>query len=217
MAAAAGDAAMAAAAEKAAAGIKASFQKILVNPETGFVAGWRSADGQLHDYAFVPFNALAISLGLLDDDAAKRALSGLWRMMEEMELDYFTYGVPSNLIPVPACDMPKESESRRADGWDAYGLFINGSLTPYCNYLMYSLRKHGMTAEAEKIARGLDRAFELGLVTGGHKSGTEFFTWEGYPCGYEGVLVGIVSTVGGILQTLGVSPMPPGGDWWPEE
>ncbi|MCL2700653.1 MAG: hypothetical protein FWE88_03040 [Phycisphaerae bacterium] len=218
MATAAGDAEMSATARAAADGIKASFQKVLVNPETGFVAGWRSQDGALHDHAFVAFTALPICFGLLDDAAAQRALTGLWNNMRDMGLDYFTYGLPVNLIPLPHSDIPPVQESRRQDSWDSFGIYVNGCLTPlWVTYFLYALRKYGMAAEAETIARGVDRGFERGLFTGGYRTGTEFFTWDGYPCGYEGALVGVMAAMGGILQTLGTCEMPPGGDWWPEE
>ena len=56
-----------------AAALKAAFPKYLINPKTGWVVGWRSRDGELHDYAFTWVNAFACAFGLLDLPAARRA------------------------------------------------------------------------------------------------------------------------------------------------
>ena len=40
--------------------LKIAYVKSLYNPETGWLAGWRSRDGELHDYGFTFINGLAI-------------------------------------------------------------------------------------------------------------------------------------------------------------
>jgi hypothetical protein len=35
-----------------AARLRAAYAPTLLNPATGIIAGWKSADGQLHDYWF---------------------------------------------------------------------------------------------------------------------------------------------------------------------
>ena len=70
-----GDAAFAADCRQAAGGIRAAYAGAFLNPTTGWLAGWRSRDGQLHDYGFLWVNGPAIAFGLLDPGAAQRALS----------------------------------------------------------------------------------------------------------------------------------------------
>lgn len=45
--------------------LKAAYFNHFYNTETGVLAGWRSADGQLHDYYFTFVNAVAACYGLL--------------------------------------------------------------------------------------------------------------------------------------------------------
>ena len=45
--------------------LKAAYFKTFYNPATGILAGWRSADGQLHDYYFLWVNGIAIHYGLV--------------------------------------------------------------------------------------------------------------------------------------------------------
>ena len=50
---------------KAAQRLKAAYFKTFFNPATGVLAGWRSADGQLHDYYFPYVSGIAIDYGLV--------------------------------------------------------------------------------------------------------------------------------------------------------
>ena len=45
--------------------LRAAYANVFYNPATGVLAGWRSADGQLHDYHFLFVNGIAIHYGLL--------------------------------------------------------------------------------------------------------------------------------------------------------
>ena len=45
-------------------------------------------------------------------------------------------------------------------------------------------------------------------------TGTEFFTWEGAPCGYEGVLQGQFRVMLAIAQHRGLAPRSE-PEWWP--
>ena len=55
-----------------AAKLKAAYVPTYLNPETGLLAGWKSADGQLHDYAFTFVQGVAITYGVVDDEKANR-------------------------------------------------------------------------------------------------------------------------------------------------
>ena len=47
--------------------LRAAYVPTFLNPQTGVLAGWKSADGKLHDYWFTFINGMAISYGLVDD------------------------------------------------------------------------------------------------------------------------------------------------------
>jgi hypothetical protein len=71
-----------------------------LNPETGILAGWRSADGKLHDYWFTFVNGVAITYGLVDDNEARRIMDNLVRKMAQVGYTNFSLGLPGNLVPV---------------------------------------------------------------------------------------------------------------------
>lgn len=93
--------------------LKAIYAKTLLNPKTGWLAGWKSADGELHDYASTAVNGMAIEYGLVAPRAAKyrRLLETLWTgswyndystvqgghtsVIDVMQLAPFFYGIAS--------------------------------------------------------------------------------------------------------------------------
>jgi len=88
----------------AAAQIKDAYAKVFVNPGTGWVAGWRSRDGQLHDCGFIWVNGPAIAFGLLEAAQARQALLNLEALRVKVGLTEGYFGLPSNLLPLPAQD-----------------------------------------------------------------------------------------------------------------
>jgi hypothetical protein len=88
----AGDLDLAARCRDAALAMRAPFAKLLVNPDTGWVAGWRSRDGQLHDYGFTWVNGPACAFGILDKAAAKRAMAGLEALRQKLGVTEGTFG-----------------------------------------------------------------------------------------------------------------------------
>lgn len=176
---------------KAHAGIKENFEKTFLSPENGTISGWVSADGKHHDYLFTHINSMAICFGLVEKDNAKKIMKKLMDELNKMGLDYFYYGLPVNLISIRNEDAPTGSDYLREDGRDQFGTYINGSLTTlWTNYFIRALELCDMEHEADMICKDLMRSFEAKTLYGGFHSGTEFFTWQGQPCGYEGVLVG---------------------------
>ena len=49
-----------------------------VNPQTGWLAWWKSRDGKLHDFASPTLNGLAIEYGLVGPEAERAILDRLW-------------------------------------------------------------------------------------------------------------------------------------------
>ena len=73
-----------------------------MNPQTGWLAWWKSADGELHDYASPIVNGLAIEYGLVEPDQGREILDRLWKKIDEVGFTRFDLGVPPMLMPVRA-------------------------------------------------------------------------------------------------------------------
>ena len=84
--------------------LRAAYFKTFYDPATGVLAGWRSADGQLHDYYFLWVNGIAIHYGLVPKDKAKRIMDHLLAKMKEVGYTRFDFG--------PA----RQPHSRRQEG-----------------------------------------------------------------------------------------------------
>ena len=54
----------------------AAYFRTFFDPATGVLAGWRSADGQLHDYYFLYVSGIAVDYGLVPRDQAGRLWTG---------------------------------------------------------------------------------------------------------------------------------------------
>jgi hypothetical protein len=202
---------------EAAEGLRAAYLPTLLNPETGLIAGWRSADGQLHDHAFVALNGMAVCYGLVNDDVARTILSTMEHMRIAIGHDDFRYGICTNLKPVPREDYKANvyGSPARDDGLDTFGIFINGSLMPTGGYFyLRALSSQGFTETADQICEQLLESFAQRRFEGGLHSGTEYFTHDGTPCGYEGTLTHGYHILLAIAQHRGyVETLEP--EWWP--
>jgi hypothetical protein len=83
-----------------AAKLKASYYGTFFNPATGVLAGWKSADGKLHDYYFLFVNGAAVTYGLLTREQGNRVWDNLLAKMKEVGYTRFALGLPGNLIPI---------------------------------------------------------------------------------------------------------------------
>jgi len=84
--------------------LKAAYKSAFLNPATGLLAGWRSLDGKLHDYAFTFVNGIAVCNGLLEKRDANAVMDRLLAKMAEVGFTNFRLGLPGNLIPVRKAD-----------------------------------------------------------------------------------------------------------------
>jgi hypothetical protein len=211
----AGDADLARRCRDTALAMREPFARYLVNPDTGWVAGWRSRDGQLHDYAFTFINAPACAFGILDTAAAKRALAGLEALRIKMGLTYAPHGVPFNLLPIAEADQPRHVSA--ATTASHFELFCNGSCASEdMGYYVRALATHGFKASARKLARDMEEAFFANVFSPGMSEGAEFFSWEGLSCGYEGTFGPNFGAFYGIAIERGLFT-PPDPEWWPAE
>ncbi len=81
--------------------LRAAYFKTFYNPATGVLAGWKSADGQLHDYYFLWVNGIAIHYGLVPRDQANAIMDRLLAKMKAVGYHRFDLGLPGNLDSDP--------------------------------------------------------------------------------------------------------------------
>ncbi len=198
----------------AAASIRAAYATHLLNPETGWVAGWRSRDGELHDYAFIFVNGPAIAFGLLDPPAARKAVKNLERLRDKLGLARARMGLPCGLLPIRTEDhmLPRIIPSMHP----SFENYCDGSLAGSSPmYYLRAVSLYGEKRRARQLAADLDEGFAAGMFSGGMGGGQEFRSWEGMPTGYEGTLIVSVCPVYALAIEQGVI-QPKSPEWWPE-
>lgn len=171
--------------------LKAVFATTLYNPATGWLAFWKSADGQLHDYAWPSITGTAIVYGLVEPTEGREMLGRLWKKVEEVGFQRFDLGLPCTLIPVRRGDYIGTSvfDAMGEDGSGQFGRYLNGGCCVsdtmefvVANYMV------GERDRADLILRAMLQRQQSGGFQNGFGNGGEFLTWEGMPCGYEGHL-----------------------------
>jgi hypothetical protein len=176
--------------------LKGAYCKTLLNPQTGWLAWWKSEDGELHDYASPVINGLAIEYGLVAPEQGRQILARLRQRIAEAGFTRFDLGVPPMLIPVRRGDylLPDAIGCpQREDGTDTFGYYMNGAIT--AGQVLHFLAAHyvlGEHAPADQILHAmLEREargeFQNGAVNA-YPKGMDWTTWAGRPAGYEGYL-----------------------------
>ncbi len=176
--------------------LKAGYAKTLYNPKTGWLAWWKSEDGELHDYATPIVNGLAIEYGLVEPERGRKILARLRDKMRAVGFTRFDLGVPSTLIPVRRGDYLLPSAlglPQREDGTDTFGQYMNGGIS--AGHALHWMAAHyvvGKEEEGDRILRAMLRrqaagGFQNG-VTDAALRGIDWTDWQGNPTGYEGYL-----------------------------
>ena len=175
--------------------LKAVYFQTFYDPQTGILAGWRSADGQLHDYYFLWVNGIAIHYGLVPPDKANAIMDRLLAKMNEVGYTNFALGLPGNLIPVARKDYshhdPRIGGGTRADGSDAFQIYENGGATAcFAYYTLAALYDLGRIQDGDRILFPMLDAFAKGDFQGfgNNRMSKDWKTWDGQPHGYEGLL-----------------------------
>ena len=179
--------------------LKAVYAKTLYNPQTGFLAGWKSADGELHDYASPTLNGLAVEYGLVDPGQGRAILDRLRIKMAEAGFTRFDLGVPPMLVPVRRSDYLQPNclgLPVREDGTDTFGYYMNAGIT--AGQVLHYLAAHYVLGDRELAERGdtvlkamLERQHRGEFQNGVRDAtfeGIDWTTWDGKPSGYEGYL-----------------------------
>ena len=96
--------------------LKAAYARVLYNPQTGWIADWRSEDGHLHDYASFVASSMAIEYGLVDLEQGKKMIEKLWAKMQTSGFTRYELGIPPNFDPIHRSDycQPNGSGARPA-------------------------------------------------------------------------------------------------------
>jgi glycogen debranching enzyme len=172
-----------------------TYFKTFYNQKTGVIAGWRSQDGNLHDYYFMFVNAIAIYYDLVPKDKQKEIMQTLWFKMKEVGLTNFKYGLPGNLISVRYEDYFDHRHQfgggQKQDGTDAFQIYENGGLSAnYVYYILKAFQKTGLKEYADKIIDDMLVSFELGDFQGScaDEKTKDWKDWNGNCWGYEGLL-----------------------------
>ena len=172
-------------------------------PRRACSSGGGARDGGVHDL-YAPFvNALAVEYGLVDPQTGRAIMQKLNAKMAEAGFTRFDLGVPITLVPVPkgdyfVTDVPgfgaretKTAATRSASTSTA------ASTTGEAVRYYAALHTVGESATADRmldamLARLAKGDFDAGgfpvNIVDQIKMGGEFLTWDGKPCGYEGLL-----------------------------
>ncbi len=196
--------------------LKTAYFKTFFNPGTGWLAWWRSKDGELHDLSSPMISNVAICYGLIEPAQGREVLRRLWAKIEAVGFERFDLGIPITLAPVRrgdyltgvvgnVCGIPSKE-----DGSDTFGQYLNGGcMVNDAVYCMTALYVVGEQDKGDRILRAmLDRqergvfpnggGFQNGVVNA-YPQGAEFYTWDGKTCGYEGHLTYSYSFLQAIL------------------
>lgn len=175
--------------------LRAVYVPTFFNPATGVLAGWKSADGALHDYWFTFVNGMAIAFGLVDDAKANAIMDRLLAKIYEVGYRRFDLGLPGNLVPIRRADYtehnPRFGAPTKEDGSDGFQIYENGGAT-HCHayWTVKALYRLGRVGDARKIFHPLLGAFAAGEFQGSCAKGKskDWRTWDGACHGYEGFL-----------------------------
>jgi hypothetical protein len=201
-----------------AAKLRAAYTKTFLNPATGVLAGWKSKDGQLHDYWFTFVQGVAITAGLLDDATANAVMDKLLAKMQAVGFTNFSLGLPGNLVPVKKGDYvhhntppEKFGEPQREDGSDGFQFYENGGATGcWAYYTIKALYQLGRVADARKIFHPMLAGYARGEFQGFDGSGMsrDWRDWQGGGHGYEGLLVENYHALLAVLDDVAAKPAP---------
>ncbi len=183
--------------EAAAEKIRGIFYKRFYDPATGVLGGWRSRDGELHDYYFLWVNGIAIHYGLVEKAEANAIMDKLLAKMKEVGYDKFEMGLPGNLITVALKDyVDKRGKGRfgggvKPDNSDGFQNYENGGATgAYAFFTLAALYDLGRRADADRILFPMLKGYgECGFEgRGASGMSNDWRRWDGTPMGYEGYL-----------------------------
>ncbi|MGA2560622.1 MAG: hypothetical protein ABSF17_13165 [Terracidiphilus sp.] len=172
-----------------------AYPSTFIDPATGVVSGWRSSDGQLHNYFFPFVNGIAVRYGLVEGQQARNAMNGIFAKMQSVGYRNFALGLPGNLVPIRRADYvdldPRFGGPTKEDGSDGFQIYENGGATACFSYFtMAALYKIGDRKEGDAILLPMVDAFAKRGFSGRGANGltNDWRDWQGGAHGYEGFL-----------------------------
>ncbi len=179
--------------------LRAAYVPTFLNPQTGILAGWKSIDGQLHDYWFTFVNGAAITYGLVDAPLAHAIMNRIIAKMQAVGYTDFSLGLPGNLVPIRRGDYvhsknppTKFGEPQLEDGSDGFQFYENGGATGcYAYFTIRALQRLGRRDDLARIFQPMLRGYAEGQFQGFGENGMsrDWRDWRGGCHGYEGLLV----------------------------
>ncbi|MEO6874936.1 MAG: hypothetical protein ABI222_08950 [Opitutaceae bacterium] len=163
--------------------LRASYGPAFWVEKSGWFAGWRSQDGELHDHAFLAVNGAAVDAGLVEPADARRLLRRLLIEAKRVGMPDAVLGLPGNLWAIPDRDL--------ADIMQGYplGYYQNGGRThAQARHFVMALYRAGLVREGDRLLERLCAGLAEARVFGGGQSGVDWRYWDDRPCGYEGLL-----------------------------
>jgi hypothetical protein len=177
--------------------LRAHYCDRFFDPATGILAGWRSADGELHDYYFLFVNGIAIHYGLVAKPQANAIMDKLMAKMKAVGYDKFNMGLPGNLITVTLKDYVHKSPDGHigggvlADNSDGFQNYENGGATgSFAFFTLAALYDLGRKEEADAILFPMLEEYGKSGFEGRDAKGRspDWRRWDGTATGYEGYL-----------------------------
>ena len=195
-----------------AAKLRAAYAPAFLNPATGVLAGWKSADGKLHDYWFTFVNGVAITYGLVNAKDANAIMDRMLAKMKEVGYARFDLGLPGNLVPVRKGDYifqntppTRYGEPKMEDGSDGFQFYENGGASGcHVYFTLKALYKLGRVEDARRIFYPMLAGYSAGNFHGFCENGMskDWRDWQGGGHGYEGLLVDNYMALLAVLDDL---------------
>jgi hypothetical protein len=196
---------------KRAAEIRDAYAGAFLDADAGVVDGWRSSDGQLHNYYFPFVNGIAARYGLLTDQQARQAMDHILGKMASVRYRNFALGLPGNLVPIRRADYadrdPRFGAPTLDDGSDGFEKYENGGATACFAYFTMAAFYHlGQKEQADKILFPMLDSFSKQAFSGRAENGmtNDWRDWHGAAHGYEGFLVDNYYALLAVLDRAGL-------------
>lgn len=170
--------------------LKDSYYNTFFNSQTGVLAGWKSKDGQLHDYYFTFVNSIAVCYDLLTTAQADQVMTTLVNKMKAAGFTDFRLGIPGNLVSIADADYAHHDPRW---GYQRFGVYENGGASAcYAYFTLHALYKTNKRQAADAMLHPMMESFKDGGFEGncpGSNMTKDWKTWKGECWGYEGYLV----------------------------
>jgi hypothetical protein len=190
-----------------AAKLKQAYLPAFFDAKTGVLAGWRSQDGQLHDYWFPWVNGAAVVYGLVPQKLGNEIYDRILAKMNEVGYTNFEHGIPGDLIPIRREDWedfnPNGGAPSKADGSDGFQIYENGGATAaFAYYTIAALYKLGRTEDGDRIMYPMLKSYKSGGFQGRGPNGRtyDWQMWDGTPRGYEGLLTDCFMALAAVME-----------------